>query len=90
MGVTAIPVWYALGRGGRTTYVLTVAWVTFGLVDLVYAVVDGALSGQIGPLSSLLGPGILAIPFNIAIQFATFVLLLTSSVQRYIGQRSMT
>ena len=87
VGVTAIPVWYALGRGGVRTYVLTIAWVTFGLVDLIYAVVDGALGGQLGALSKVFGPGIVAIPLEIVIQAITFVLLLSPSVLRYATRR---
>jgi len=80
VGLTAIPVWYALGRGRLRTYALVMAWVTFGLVDLVYAVVDGALSGQSSAISSLLGAGIVAIPINIIIQIVIFGLLLNRSV----------
>jgi len=80
VGLTAIPVWYALGRGRLRTYALAMAWVTFGLVDLVYAVVDGALSGQFSAISGLLGAGIVAIPINIIIQIVIFGLLLNRSV----------
>lgn len=85
VGITAIPVWYVLGRGRTRTYVLAIAWVTFGLVDLIYAVVDGALGGQLGALNSLLGVGIVAVPFNIVVQLATFGLLVTRSVSSYMS-----
>ncbi len=87
VGVTALPVWYALGRGGLRTYVLAVAWVTFGLVDLIYAVIDGSLGGQLGALSNLLGVGIVAIPFNIIVQLITFGLLLNKSVLDHMTRR---
>ncbi len=86
VGLTAIPVWYALGRGRLRTYVLAVAWVTFGLVDLIYAVIDGALGGQLGALNNLLGLGILAVPFNIVVQLITFGLLLTKSALQYLAR----
>ncbi len=86
VGLTAIPVWYALGRGRLRTYVLAMAWVTFGLVDLVYAVVDGALGGQLGALNTLLGLGILAVPFNIVVQLVTFGLLLNKSALQYMAR----
>ena len=35
VGVTALPVWYALRTPQKLTYILTIAWVTFGLVDLI-------------------------------------------------------
>ena len=88
VGITAIPVWYALGSGRMRTYALVVSWVTFGLVDLVYAVIDGALGGQFGALSTLLGLGILAVPFNIVVQLVTFGLLLSPSVIRYMARNS--
>jgi hypothetical protein len=80
VGITAIPVWYALGRGRMRTYVLAMVWVTFGLVDLIYAFVDGALGGQLPALNTLLGPGIVAVPFNVVVQLITFGLLLKQSV----------
>ncbi len=86
MGLTAIPVWYALGRGRLRTYVLAVAWVTFGLVDLIYAVIDGVLAGQLGALNTLLGFGILAVPFNIVVQLITFGLLLNKSALQYMAR----
>ncbi len=86
VGLTAIPVWYALRRGRLRTYVLAIAWVTFGLVDLIYAVIDGALGGQLGALNTLLGVGIVAVPFNIAVQLITFGLLLNKPVMDYIAR----
>jgi hypothetical protein len=88
VAITAIPVWYALGRGRVRAYVLAMVWVTFGLVDLIYAVVDGALSGQFGVLSTLFGLGIVSIPFNVIVQVVTFGLLLTPSVSRYMARDS--
>ena len=86
VGITAIPVWYALGRGRMRTYALAMAWVTFGLVDLIYAVIDGALSGQLSALNTLLGVGIVGVPFNIVVQLATFGLLLNKSVLDYVAR----
>jgi len=86
VGITAIPMWYALGRGRMRTYALGMAWVTFGLVDLFYAVIDGALSGLFGALNTVFGIGIVAIPFNIVVQLATFGLLLNKSVLNYMGR----
>jgi len=86
VAITAIPVWYGLGRGRSRAYALTMAWVTFGLVDLIYAVADGALSGLLPALSSLFGAGIVLIPFNIVVQIATFILLLNKPVTQYMGR----
>jgi len=86
VGITALPVWYVLGRGRLRTYALVLAWVTFGLVDLIYAVVDGALAGLLPALSNLLGVGIVAVPFNIAAQLVTFVLLLNKPVLDYMAR----
>ncbi len=86
VGITALPVWYALRRSGLRTYALTIAWVTFGLVDLVYAVIDGTLGGQTTALINLLGFGFVAVPFSIAVQLATFVLLLNKSVMNYMAK----
>ncbi len=83
VALMAIPVWYALRKPGVRRYGLAIAWVTFGVVDLVYAVVDGVLSGQVGGLNVLLGPGIALIPFNIVVQFVTLGLLLSRSVSIY-------
>ncbi len=65
---------------------MAIAWITFGVVDLVYAVVDGTLSGQVGALNTLLGPGIALIPFNIVVQFVTLGLLLSKSVSAYMAK----
>ncbi len=65
---------------------MAIAWVTFGVVDLVYAVIDGVLSGQAGALNTLLGPGIALIPFNVVIQFVTLGLLLSKSVSAYMAK----
>ncbi len=86
VGITAIPVWYLLGKPGVRRYGLAIAWVTFGVVDLVYAVVDGVLSGQAGALNTLLGPGIALIPFNIVVQFVTLGILLSKSVSAYLAK----
>ncbi len=86
VGITAIPVWYALGRGRLRTYALAMAWVIFGLVDLIYALVDGALAGQLGAIQNLLGFGILAVPFNIVVQLITFGLFLNKSVLDYMAR----
>ncbi len=83
VALTAIPIWYALGKPGVRRYGLAIAWVTFGVVDLVYAVVDGALSGQVGALNTLLGPGIALIPFNIVVQLVAFGLLFSKPVSVY-------
>lgn len=86
VGLTAIPVWYVLGKPGVRRYGLAIAWVTFGVVDLIYAVVDGVLSGQAGALNTLLGPGIALIPFNIVVQFVTLGLLLSRSVSAHMAK----
>ncbi len=86
VGLTAILVWYVLGKPGVRRYGLAIAWVTFGVVDLVYAVVDGVLSGQVGALNTLLGPGIALIPFNIVVQLVTLGLLLSRSVSAYMAR----
>lgn len=86
VGITALPVWYALRRSGLRTYALTVVWVTFGLVDLVYAVIDGTLGGETTALINLLSYGFVAVPFNIAVQLATLVLLLNRSVMKYVAK----
>ncbi len=90
VAVTAIPVWYLLGKPGVQRYGLAIAWVTFGIVDLVYAIVDGALSGQVGALNALLGPGIALIPFNIVVQIVTLGLLLSKSVSAYMARTPAT
>lgn len=90
VALTAIPVWYALGKPGVRRYGLAIAWVTFGLVDLLYAVVDGSLSNQVGALNTLLGPGIALIPFNIVVQFVTLGLLLSGSVSAYMASTRAT
>ena len=86
VGITALPFWYALRRSGLRTYALTMAWVTFGLVDLIYAVIDATLGGQTTAIINLLGVGFVAVPFNIAVQLATFVLLLDKSVVNYLAK----
>jgi len=83
VAATAIPAWYGLGKPGVRRYGLVIAWVAFGLTDLIYAIVDGALSGQLGAIGSLLGPGILAVPFNIVVQLVTLALLFSKSVSTY-------
>ncbi len=90
VGLTAIPVWYVLAKPGIRRYSLAVAWVTFGVVDLVYAVVDGVLSGQVGALNTLLGPGIALIPFNIVVQFITLGLLLSKPVSASMARTRAT
>ncbi len=86
VALLAIPVWFLLGKPGPRRYGLAVAWVTFGLVDLIYAVLDGALTGQVGALNTLLGPGIALIPFNIVVQSLTLALLLTASASAYMSK----
>ena len=86
VGITALPVWYGLRRSGLRTYALTMAWVTFGLVDLIYAVIDGTLAGQTTALINLLSFGFVAVPINIVVQLATFVLLLNKSVLNYMAK----
>ncbi len=75
-----------LGKPGVTRFGLAIAWLTFGLVDLVYAVIDAALGGQVAALNALLGPAIGAIPIGIVVQLATLVLLLSSSVSGYMAR----
>ncbi len=86
VALTAIPVWYVLGKPGVRRYALAMVWVTFGVVDIVYALIDGALGGQVGALSTLFGPGIVAIPFSVVVQFVTLGLLLSKPVSAYMAK----
>ncbi|MDV3293841.1 MAG: hypothetical protein LYZ70_06185 [Nitrososphaerales archaeon] len=89
-GLTAIPVWYLLGKPGTRRYGLAMAWVTFGVVDLVYALIDGVLSGQLGAISTLFGAGIVLVPINVVVQLVTLGLLLSKSASAYMSTSRTT
>jgi len=86
VALTAVPVWYALGKGRMRAYGLAMAWVSFGLVDLLYAISDSTLSGQLGAINTLFGPGIVIVPVQVVVQVVTLALLLSRSVSGYMAR----
>ncbi len=87
-GIFALPVAWALGRGGVRTYALAVAWSLLGFFDLVYAVSIETQSGIYSGVSNFLGVGIVVLPIAMVIQFVVFMLLMSPSVSRYMARKS--
>lgn len=89
VGLTAIPVAYALGRGGIRTYGLAVGWAIAGILDILYAIaIAGQAPGLLTSVSNYLGVGLVVLPIALIIQFVVLALLLTPSVSRYMARKS--
>jgi hypothetical protein len=84
VGITAIPVAYALGRGGIRAYALAVAWAVGGILDILYATaIASQAPGLFASVSDFLGAGLIVLPIALIIQFVVLVFLLSPSVSRY-------
>jgi hypothetical protein len=89
VGITAIPLAWALGRGGLRTYGLAVAWAVAGELDLLYAfAIASQATGLFSSLSSFLGVGLIILPIGLILQLAILALLLTPSVPRHMARSS--
>jgi hypothetical protein len=86
VGLTALPLAYALGRGGIRAYGIAVAWCIVGLVDTAYAISIATQAGLFSAVSDLLGPGIVVLPIAVVIQLVVLALLLDGAVPRYMAR----
>jgi len=87
-GIFAIPIAWALGRGGVRTYALAITWAFAGLIDLVYAVSIATQAGLFNAISNFFGAGIVILPISIIIQLIILGLLLTKPVGKYMARSS--
>ena len=86
-GIFAIPVAWALGRGGVRIYALAATWAALGFLDLVYAVaISTQVPGLYAGVSNFFGVGIIILPIAMVIQLVVLILLLTPPVAKYMGR----
>ena len=85
-GVFALPVAWALGRGGIRTYALAMTWAFAGFIDLVYAVTIATQAGLFNAVGNFLGAGIIILPIAIIVQLVVMGLLLTGPVSKYMAR----
>ena len=85
-GVFALPVAWALGRGGIRTYALATTWAFVGFIDLVYAVTIATQAGLFNAISNFFGTGIIILPIAMIIQLIVLGLLLTGPVSKYMAR----
>ena len=85
-GIFALPVAWALGRGGVRTYALATIWAFAGFIDLVYALSIATQASLFNAIGNFLGVGLIVLPIAIIIQLAVLGLLLTGPVSQYMAK----